>query len=209
VSARNSEGRPAEQRLDRIQLTHASEENILHNLQQQGICVDKSQIPLLLDIASLISDSDEQILPLSETPTLPTNAFGIIVPGTYYNINVTRACLLISAAILDAVATSGLASASLALSGLAKQGIAKLDTKFGEYCCLVHSAKLQNGQLEVKPEAVHGLIFGHPCPFVELNCRLMETNRCNASVLAIAELFQRLMEKGALHRHGDRWFVAL
>ena len=154
-----------------------------------------------------MGEKKDKIETWSETPSLGPGRVGLIFPKYYYNVNVKRVSLSAAAAILDAVATFGLASASLSLSGLAKQGVAKLDTRSGEYCCLVHSAKLKQDQAEVSPEAVRTLVQGKPCPFVKLDCRLMREGVCNANGPDMASLFVALREKGALEEAGSQWSV--
>jgi hypothetical protein len=111
--------------------------------------------------------------------------------------------------VLDALVTYGLASAALSLSGLAERGIARLDTKTGEYCCSVHSAKIQQDHKEVSPKVVQSIVYGKACPFPKLNCRLMKEAACGASVANIASLFDSLKDKGALEEKEGQWTVPL
>jgi hypothetical protein len=194
---------------DRLKLDGASEDELLACFRQMGIKTDSSRLANILCIVKIVGTSDETIESWFEYPRLPEGVIGFIIPTTYYNVNVKRTSLIVAAAIMDALATFGLASAGLAVSGLAKQGIAKLDTRSGEYCCAVQSAKLHEGGAHVTPQAVHRMIYGKPCPFLGLGCRLLRENTCNSAETDIKVLFESLEEKGAMVKKGDEWQVPI
>jgi hypothetical protein len=180
---------------------------LINRFSDIGLRIDERQLTNILSILVSIGSDDDLIEEWLEYPKLPDGIIGFIVPTTYYNINVKRASLMLAAVITDALVTYGLLSAGLTMSGLAKQSIAKLDTTSGEYCCAIQAIKLNEEKTEITATAIRKKINGKACPFVKLNCRFMQNNRCTASQANIQSLLVGLHEKGAVTKKHNKWQV--
>jgi hypothetical protein len=190
---------------ERIQLTGASARDVVDILREAGIGIRIASLPQLAKLVNLIGDDGDLVEVDQGSSRASARSFGVVVPNTYYNVNVKRSVLVLSAAILDAMATGGLASAFVALMGLSKQAIAKVNPRSGEYCCLIHCAKLHATGAQPDPQALVDLLSGNACPFVPLQCTLMVGERCGADIRAMGALFGSLEGKGILRHSSERW----
>jgi hypothetical protein len=195
--------------IERIDITDASEAEVVDRFHRLGINCDETNLSMILSLVDLMGATDDKIEKHVGFPHFPPGVIGFIVPVIHYNINVWRTSLIVAAAIFDALKTNGLISAGLALTGLAKQGIGKLDSTSGEYCCAVHSSKLQKTSKKISAAAVHKMIYGKHCPFAKLHCRLMQEKRCGSKVADIRSLFDSLEDKGALVKKRGEWRVPI
>jgi hypothetical protein len=194
---------------NRLILQKSSPDEVIECLGQIGVeCVDRDVFHLL-KLISLTGDPDDQVTIWTETPDLPPGTRGFLLANTFCNINVKRTSIIMAAIILDALLTNGLATAALHLGGSMKRGVAKIDPGSGEYCCLVHAGKARDAGAALTPDTVQQMISGKPCPFIELNCRLMRERICGAQLNDIDLLFQSLEEKGALERNDGNWIIPL
>ncbi|MBV9824582.1 MAG: hypothetical protein JO001_02715 [Alphaproteobacteria bacterium] len=192
---------------ERIQLVGATAREVVDILREAGIGIRIASLPQLAKLIDLIGDDGDLIEVDQGSTRAASRSFGVVVPNTYYNVNVKRSALVLGAAVLDAMATGGLASAFVALMGLSKQAITKVDPRSGEYCCLIHCTKLDATGAAPDPQMLVDLLSGNGCPFVPLQCTLMVGKRCGADIRAMEVLFRSLENKGALRHSDEGWNV--
>jgi hypothetical protein len=193
----------------RIIVSEGDDYDVRHAFSAAGVNADSRRVAQLLSLAVLIGKPDDEVESWVSTPKLPPGTIGMMMMKTYYNVNISRTSIAVAGALLDAVATAGLASAALAVTGMTKQSVARLDPLVGEYCNMVHVAKLGETKQAINPEAVATMISGKPCPFREAGCRLNKDGVCGADVAAIAANFRSLSDKGALETSGGQWSAPL
>lgn len=194
---------------DRAILTNVEDDDVPRELRRFGISIEGKKFSDIAKIIERVGASDDNIESRIDYPKFPPGTIGLIIPLTYWNINVKRASIVSASALIDALATSGLLTAALALAGVPMQSIGRLNTDSGEYCCLVHSKKLQADEAPISPAIVHQFISGKPCPFAKFNCNLMRGAACNATIPAVEKLFDSLEKKGALEKKDSGWSVPL
>ena len=131
------------------------------------------------------------------------------MPNTFVDINVERGTLAIVGALLDYFVTAGIATTSLGLCGMLKPSISKLEPRTGEFCARAQVALLQGKKETVDPAAAVALVSSRPCPFSQLDCKLMKKTVCSATKTQFDQLFNSLEKKGALVRSLDEWSVPI
>ena len=192
---------------ERVMLSDVTNHKISSQLERFGIALGNRDFSDITTIIEQFGDDDDHIETWTTYPRLPRDVIAFIVPTTHWNINVKKTSIVLAAAIIDALATGGLLSAGLSLTGMASRGIARLDADSGEFCCLVHSKKLQADEAPISPAIVHQFISGKPCPFAKFNCNLMRGAACDATVPAVEKLFDSLEKKGALEKKDSEWTI--
>ena len=194
---------------ERLNLSRVDGVKLEAELKSAGVECGDHDAGELVSLAKLLGEHGDCFEQWTEMPTLPPGMLGFLVPKTYYNVNVSRAALTLAATILDAAGAYGLANATLSISGLNSRAVAPLDPTTGEYCALVHAAKLSAEKADVSPVTVAALTSDKACPFAKVGCKHMRGQTCCADHQSFESLFISLKEKGALEKYRDSWRVPL
>jgi hypothetical protein len=188
--------------------SQATLSRINSELKQMGAgkIVSLSELHFVVSALKVIISDGESVSSEERLPTFPPGTIGLLIPNTYYHINVKRASLY-AASILAGLFTSGIATSLVAAHGGLKTALAILNRENGEFCNFVQATELQKAGVEIVAQAVSEKIAKKECPFKQIGCRYLTSGNCSIATSNVENNIASLQEKGALEMRESRLIV--
>lgn len=153
----------------------------------------------------------EYIKSSKEVPPSSPDTISLLIPCTYYHVNVKKTTWMIIGLLLDLFITKGAITFSLSMLGAAGQTIHKLNPKNGEVCIYYQALTLKKkGGKEFLTKDISIKIDGRNCSRPEFKCGYSQNGKCTIELGQVKEIFQKLKEIGAFSTtQNNKWRVKL
>lgn len=162
------------------------------------IRINTEQLSLVINALNELTEEGEYARSEVRLPSFPPGMIGMMVPSSFYHVNVKRASLWTVAILLDAWKTSGVATGLIAAHGGLKTAMCRVSPETGEYCNYMQAVDIQQSETPINTDSVAEKIINKPCPFPQVGCTHFQSNKCGISKDAITENLSVMEQKGAL-----------